>query len=885
MRSPSGAWSASSSPTSSASRRSPRAATPRRCASSRAATSTTVREIDRPLRRHGREVHRRRGHGRVGRADRLRGRRRAGRPRRARPRRRRSQPRPRHRDPGGDRSPARPRSPSAPRTRAWSRATWSTPRAGSRAWRRRRRCSSARRPSGRPRSAIVFEAAGEQVLKGKDSPVPGVAGGARRGRAWRGRSIGRRSRRRSSVATRSSGCSRTSSTPPAARAGRAWSASSGPAGIGKSPPGLGVPEVHRRAGRARLVARRPVSPAYGEGITFWALGEMIRGRAGLQETDDEPTTRAAHRGDARGARARRGRTGVDRAGAPARCSASRPADRLATSCSGPGAPSSSGSRATDPVVMVFEDLHHADPGLLDFIDHLLEWSRNVPILDRDPGPARADRAAARLGRRQAELHLDPPRAAADAAMRELLAGLVPGLPSGRSRRDRRPGRRHPAVRRRDGPDAPGAGPARAGRRGLSPVGDLSDLAVPETLTALIAARLDELDAADRAPRRRRRRPRTELHPGRRSRRSPDWTRRTSSRDSGRSSGASSSSSEVDPRSPERGQYAFVQALIREVAYNTLAKRDRKVRHLAAARYFESLGTDELAGALAGHYLAAQGYAADGPEADALAAQARVALRGLPPTGRPPWARTPRRSRSSSRRSRSARTRPIAPTSTSGRLASATTGPRRGGRATTCARCARGAARARRSRGDRHRRSRPMRSAIMAFNRRPSVVLEMLLTAVGGVFRPGSDAGRCRADAGHRRRYSVRRDERDDRLAGATAPRRASDSTCSSRRRAAWCGWAVPCSDPTAPRGADPPAWRARPGGRQRLRATSTGVPDPAHVLRTVADPAAGLAMARDGLEIATGAGRPRTASSMVGNGAVSAIRVGEWAWAAALLDE
>jgi tetratricopeptide (TPR) repeat protein len=65
----------------------------------------------------------------------------------------------------------------------------------------------------------------------------------------------------------------------------------------------------------------------------------------------------------------------------------------------------------------------------------------------------------------------------------------------------------------------------------------------------------------------------------------------------------------------------------EVAYNTLAKRDRKVRHLAAARFFESLETEELAGALAGHYLSAQGYATDGPEADALAAQARVALRG------------------------------------------------------------------------------------------------------------------------------------------------------------------------------------------------------------------------------------------------------------------
>ena len=34
------------------------------------------------------------------------------------------------------------------------------------------------------------------------------------------------------------------------------------------------------------------SPAYGTGISFWALGEMVRGRAGLLETDDEAVTRA-----------------------------------------------------------------------------------------------------------------------------------------------------------------------------------------------------------------------------------------------------------------------------------------------------------------------------------------------------------------------------------------------------------------------------------------------------------------------------------------------------------------------------------------------------------------------------------------------------------------
>ncbi|HEX6129503.1 MAG TPA: hypothetical protein VF071_10830, partial [Candidatus Limnocylindria bacterium] len=85
--------------------------------------------------------------------------------------------------------------------------------------------------------------------------------------------------------------------------------------------------------------------------------------------------------------------------------------------------------------------------------------------------------------------------------------------------------------------------------------------------------------------------------------------------------------DVDPRSPERGQYRFVQSLVREVAYQTLAREDRRTRHLAAARFFEALGEEELAGILASHYLAAHQASRPGPEADALAAQARVSLLG------------------------------------------------------------------------------------------------------------------------------------------------------------------------------------------------------------------------------------------------------------------
>src|SRR6202040_1894369 len=72
----------------------------------------------------------------------------------------------------------------------------------------------------------------------------------------------------------------------------------------------------------------------------------------------------------------------------------------------------------------------------------------------------------------------------------------------------------------------------------------------------------------------------------------------------------------DPRSPERGQYVFVQDLIRSVAHGTLARRDRKLRHLAAATYLASSWADdeEIAEVVAAHLVAA--YDAEPAAADA-----------------------------------------------------------------------------------------------------------------------------------------------------------------------------------------------------------------------------------------------------------------------------
>ncbi len=471
------------------------------------------------------------------------------------------------------------------------------------------------------RKAIIFEEAGEQTLKGKTAPVPAwralrvvaEVGGRNRSEGLEAPFVGRDEEfRLLKDVFHATG-----------RDKRARLVSVvGPAGIGKSR--LAWEFLKYIDGLAETVWWHDGrSPAYGDGISFWALGEMVRGRAGLLETDDEPTTRAklaetlaTHVPDAEERKwiepALLTLLGIESGiGSEQLFGAWRTFfERLAVSA---------------PVVMVFEDLHFADSGLLDFVDHLLEWSRNVPIcvvtlarpelLEKLP-----DWGAGK--RNFVSLFLEP---LSEAAMRELLAGLVPGLPE-------------PAIQaivaRADGIPLYAVETVRMlladSKLRLDgdvyvPTGDLTSLAVPETLTALVAARLDGLEPADRrllqdaavlgqsftlaglsaisgiAP--------ADLEPRLRA-----LVRRELL------------TLQADPRSPERGQYAFVQALIREVAYGTLAKRDRKTRHLAAARYFEALGSDELAGALAGHYLAAHANAPGGPEADALAGQARIALR-------------------------------------------------------------------------------------------------------------------------------------------------------------------------------------------------------------------------------------------------------------------
>ncbi len=240
------------------------------------------------------------------------------------------------------------------------------------------------------------------------------------------------------------------------------------------------------------------SPAYGEGIAFWALAEMVRSRAGIAEGEDAEATQAKlltalaeYVPDEVERRtmvpwllalfglqeAREGQT--EEAFAAARRLIERIAER-------------------GLAVFVFEDLQWADDGLIDFIESVLEWSRNhrILIVTLSRPELLERRPTWGAGQRNfTALHLEP---LSDAAMTQLLDGVAPGLPRPFVRRivERAAGVPLFAVETirmlvddgrlvRDG-DA------------FRLVGEVGELAVPESLRGLVIARLDGLDPDDRA---------------------------------------------------------------------------------------------------------------------------------------------------------------------------------------------------------------------------------------------------------------------------------------------------------------------------------------------------------------------------------------------------
>ena len=363
--------------------------------------------------------------------------------------------------------------------------------------------------------------------------------------------------------------------------------------------------------------------AYGEGVTYWALAEMVRMRAAIVEAEDPGAARAK----LREAVAEHVRNADEQEWVEPRLAhllglEERQAheredlfagwrlffERMANEA---------------PVVMVFEDLHWADASLLEFVEYLLEWSRNHAIyiltlarpdlVERQPHWGAAKRNFTSLA-------LEP---LAEPAMRSLLEGFAPGLPAELRGR---------ILARAEGVPLYAVETVRMLLdRGLlvqegsvyRPTGPIEALDVPETLHALIAARLDGLQAEER-----------------RLLQNASVLGKTFTTASLAAVSATLAeeleqlltalvrkevlSLQSDPRSPERGQYGFLQDLVRHVAYETLARRERKTLHLAAAAYLEqSFGPAELeiVEVVAAHYLAA--YAAAPEDDDAAEIQAKA----------------------------------------------------------------------------------------------------------------------------------------------------------------------------------------------------------------------------------------------------------------------
>ncbi|MDP8905862.1 MAG: AAA family ATPase [Chloroflexota bacterium] len=395
----------------------------------------------------------------------------------------------------------------------------------------------------------------------------------------------------------------------------------GQAGIGKTRLAWELEKyVSGLAAETRWLQGR--SPAYQEGISYWALAEMVRRAAGIAEEEDAASSSdklsrllAAEVPDAN-----------DRQWLEPRLAALLGIGAIPQGDRGElfGAWRALFERlaARAPLVLVFEDIHWADAGLLDFVESLLQWSRSFPILVITLARPELleDRPTWGAGVRSfSSLHLDP---LPEGEMRELLDGLAPGLP------DSIVG---PVVRRSEGVplyavetvrmliDQGVLEPAVGGYRLVrSP----ERLALPETLHALIAARLDALPA-----------------PERRLLQDGSVLGQTFQRDALLAIAPDRGAAEVDqivasllakellrvetdPRSPERGQLGFVQGAIREVAYAGLARAERRARHAAAARYFIEVGDEDAVGIVASHMLAAYQAAPDHPDAAALREQAR-----------------------------------------------------------------------------------------------------------------------------------------------------------------------------------------------------------------------------------------------------------------------
>ena len=384
-------------------------------------------------------------------------------------------------------------------------------------------------------------------------------------------------------------------------------------GIGKSRLVFELFETIRTGSFGLVYWRHGRSLPYGDGITYWALGEMVKAQAGILESDSpeqasEKLRRATHAVVADEAEA----DWVER---HLRALAGLETDSTAGDQRGEAFAAwrrfFESLAEERPLVLVFEDLHWGDEALLDFVDYLVEWASGVPLLV--VCTARPELLARRSGWgggkvNSSTIQLAPLSEDETAALVHALLGRSAdrGRPAGpvaraRGRQSALRGGVHADAERATGRRRPARDRAgahrRASRHAASPTrksccADAAVIGRSFWLGALGPERwtLEErLHALERV----------------------EFVRR-------------------ERRSAVAGEseYSFRHALMRDVAYEQIPRAQRADKHRRAAEWIETLGRgDDHAEMLAHHYGAALEYArATGGDTGGFEERARAAFR-------------------------------------------------------------------------------------------------------------------------------------------------------------------------------------------------------------------------------------------------------------------
>jgi len=316
--------------------------------------------------------------------------------------------------------------------------------------------------------------------------------------------------------------------------------------------------------------RQGRSLPYGQGVSFWALAEMVKAQAGILETDGEEE-----------AAAKLQRTVEQLIDEDAEWVLShlRPLVGLASAAPGSQEEAFAAWRRfwealadARPLVLVFEDIQWADDGLLDFIDDLADWVRDVPLLlvctarlellERRPawGGGKVNAATVQL----APLSDEQTGALMSALGAEVQGDLV---------------------------ERCGGNPLYA-EQFVRMLSERGEGALPETVQGIIAARLDALASGEKALLQDAAvigkvfwlgalgATEHQLHVLRQK----EFVQRAR---------RSSVESETE--------YAFKHVLVRDVAYGQIPRGERAQKHLRAAEWIESLGRPEDHAEMVAHH--------------------------------------------------------------------------------------------------------------------------------------------------------------------------------------------------------------------------------------------------------------------------------------------